>query len=103
MCTDGAPSPVPPVVAAPQDAVWSGEVVGLDPIDSVTLTTVCDNTIDIFLILRRYTVCPHGARTHIPVDSSSSMEDLEAAEKHIPIFLIRSKTVQPTRPQVDQS
>lgn len=48
MCTDAhhdtAPPPAPVRVAE-----WKGEVVDLEPVDSVTVTTVCDNYIDVFL------------------------------------------------------
>jgi 7,8-dihydropterin-6-yl-methyl-4-(beta-D-ribofuranosyl)aminobenzene 5'-phosphate synthase len=29
---------------------WLGETIALEPVDSMTVTTICDNTIDIFLV-----------------------------------------------------
>ena len=50
MCTDADLGSVPPVTTAVPDAPWSGEVVALAPVDSVKVTTICDNTVDIFLV-----------------------------------------------------
>jgi len=50
VCTDSHPGPLPPIEAVPSDSEWGGEVIDLEPVDSVTVTTVCDNTIDIFLV-----------------------------------------------------
>lgn len=51
MCSDhGTPSPfsaLPPVVG---EALYAGEIIPLEPVDSVAITTICDNTIDVFLI-----------------------------------------------------
>jgi hypothetical protein len=52
-------------------------------------------------ILRRYLQCAPGARTHIPVDSQASHEDLEAAAAHIPIFRVRIQTTASVAPERD--
>ena len=49
MCSGDHLSGVPPVTAA-VSGDWRGEVISLDPVDSVMLTTVCDDSIDIFLV-----------------------------------------------------
>lgn len=49
MCQDHG-ADVPPVQAVPLDADWPGEVVPLEPVDAVSVLTVCDNTVDIFLL-----------------------------------------------------
>ena len=36
----------------PADAEWSGEVLPLEPVASVSVHTVCDDTIDILLLDR---------------------------------------------------
>ncbi len=50
MCSD--PGGRPPLSIPPstvQEAPFAGEVIPLEPVDSVAITTICDNTIDIFL------------------------------------------------------
>jgi 7,8-dihydropterin-6-yl-methyl-4-(beta-D-ribofuranosyl)aminobenzene 5'-phosphate synthase len=52
MCDDqdhGRQAYVPSVQAVPADAEWRGEVIGLEPVDQVSVLTVCDNTIDLLL------------------------------------------------------
>jgi 7,8-dihydropterin-6-yl-methyl-4-(beta-D-ribofuranosyl)aminobenzene 5'-phosphate synthase len=39
----------PAVDAIPADADWSGEVLTLEPVDEISVLTVCDNTIDVLL------------------------------------------------------
>ena len=39
----------PAVDAIPADADWSGEVLNLEPVDEISVLTVCDNTIDVLL------------------------------------------------------
>jgi 7,8-dihydropterin-6-yl-methyl-4-(beta-D-ribofuranosyl)aminobenzene 5'-phosphate synthase len=34
----------------PRDADWHGETLALEPVDAVSVLTVCDNTVDIFLL-----------------------------------------------------
>ncbi len=50
MCEDHGDAHVPAVDVRPAELGWSGEVVRLDPVDSVTLLTVCDNTVDMLLL-----------------------------------------------------
>lgn len=46
MCTDhGSTTPV----VLPEPADWHGEVIGLEPVDDVVITTVCDNSYDMLL------------------------------------------------------
>jgi 7,8-dihydropterin-6-yl-methyl-4-(beta-D-ribofuranosyl)aminobenzene 5'-phosphate synthase len=46
MCTDAAPAPV---VSAATAAEWSGEVIPLQPVDGLSVLSVCDNVVDILL------------------------------------------------------
>ncbi len=50
MCEDHGHAHVPAVDARPAEAGWSGEVVPLDPVDAVSVLTVCDNTVDMLLL-----------------------------------------------------
>ena len=50
MCSGPAGAHPAPVVAASQEGAWAGEVIPLEPVDSVAITTVCDNFIDIWLV-----------------------------------------------------
>ena len=50
MCDDHGHVHVPPVEAIPADAEWRGELLPLEPVDSVSVLTVCDNTIDILMV-----------------------------------------------------
>jgi 7,8-dihydropterin-6-yl-methyl-4-(beta-D-ribofuranosyl)aminobenzene 5'-phosphate synthase len=38
------------VEAIPVDADWHGEVIGLEPVDEVSVLVVCDNTVDVLLV-----------------------------------------------------
>jgi hypothetical protein len=48
MCDTG-PS-ASPITFVPADVDWSGQRIPLEPVDEVQVLTVCDNTVDIFLI-----------------------------------------------------
>ncbi len=51
MCSEprtAAPAPVMP--AAVQDAPYEGELIPLEPVHSVAITTICDNTVDILML-----------------------------------------------------
>jgi 7,8-dihydropterin-6-yl-methyl-4-(beta-D-ribofuranosyl)aminobenzene 5'-phosphate synthase len=50
MCTETFPGPLPPIQPISTDTEWAGEVIDVEPVDSVTVTMVCDNTIDILLV-----------------------------------------------------
>lgn len=50
MCDDSSHVHVPPVEAIPTDADWAGEVLPLEPVDEVSILTVCDNTVDMLLL-----------------------------------------------------
>jgi 7,8-dihydropterin-6-yl-methyl-4-(beta-D-ribofuranosyl)aminobenzene 5'-phosphate synthase len=50
MCSGPAGQHPSPIVAVSQDDARAGEVIPLEPVDSVAVTTVCDNSIDIWLI-----------------------------------------------------
>jgi 7,8-dihydropterin-6-yl-methyl-4-(beta-D-ribofuranosyl)aminobenzene 5'-phosphate synthase len=50
MCDDHGHVHVPPVEAVPADAGWAGEVLPLEPVDAVTVLTVCDNSVDMLLV-----------------------------------------------------
>ncbi len=49
MCASDDPADVTPVEALPPDAEWKGEVLGLEPVDELSVLTVCDNTADMLL------------------------------------------------------
>ena len=49
MCSTGNHVEVPPVEAVPASAEWKGEVLPLEPVDELTVLTVCDNTLDLLL------------------------------------------------------
>src|SRR5215469_16413995 len=49
MCGTGNHAEVPPVEAVPASADWKGEVLPLEPVDELTVLTVCDNTMDLLL------------------------------------------------------
>jgi 7,8-dihydropterin-6-yl-methyl-4-(beta-D-ribofuranosyl)aminobenzene 5'-phosphate synthase len=50
MCEDHGHGHVPPVEARPADAAWDGEVLALEPVDEVSVLTVCDNVMDLLLV-----------------------------------------------------
>jgi hypothetical protein len=50
MCEDHGHGHVPPVEARPADAAWTGEVLPLEPVDEVSVLTVCDNVMDLLLL-----------------------------------------------------
>ncbi len=49
MCT-GDSTDRPAVVRSVEPDGWTGEVVSLEPVDAVSITTVCDNVIDFWLL-----------------------------------------------------
>jgi 7,8-dihydropterin-6-yl-methyl-4-(beta-D-ribofuranosyl)aminobenzene 5'-phosphate synthase len=49
MCGAGDHAEVPPVEALPASAEWKGEVLALEPVDEMSVLTVCDNTVDLLL------------------------------------------------------
>ena len=49
MCDTHDDAPVPPVDAVPEGTEWRGEVLPLEPVDEVSVLTVCDNTVDLLL------------------------------------------------------
>ena len=48
MCDTGATAEPAPFV--PVDVDWSGEQIPIEPVDEIEVLTVCDNSIDIFLL-----------------------------------------------------
>jgi hypothetical protein len=46
MCQADDYSGVAPVKAVPATLEWKGEVVGLEPVDELSVLTVCDNVMD---------------------------------------------------------
>ena len=48
MCGTGSPAAF--AAPVPADADWAGEQIPLEPVDEVQVLTVCDNSVDIFLI-----------------------------------------------------
>jgi hypothetical protein len=49
MCDTGDDTDVAPVEALPADLEWTGEVLSLEPVDELSVLTVCDNTMDLLL------------------------------------------------------
>ncbi len=49
MCDTGNPAHVTPVEAWPASAEWTGEVLPLEPVDELSVLTVCDNVMDMLL------------------------------------------------------
>ena len=49
MCDTDARAEVTPVEALPASLEWKGEVLPLEPVDELSVLTVCDNTVDILL------------------------------------------------------
>jgi 7,8-dihydropterin-6-yl-methyl-4-(beta-D-ribofuranosyl)aminobenzene 5'-phosphate synthase len=49
MCSTGSHAEAPPVQAWPATAEWKGEVLPLEPVDELSVLTVCDNTVDMLL------------------------------------------------------
>ena len=49
MCDTGNHAEVTPVEALPTSVEWKGEVLPLEPVDELSVLTVCDNTVDLLL------------------------------------------------------
>ena len=49
MCDHDEQGPVTPAEALPANLEWQGEVLGLEPVDELSVLTVCDNAIDLLL------------------------------------------------------
>jgi 7,8-dihydropterin-6-yl-methyl-4-(beta-D-ribofuranosyl)aminobenzene 5'-phosphate synthase len=49
MCVAGNHADVAPVEALPASAEWKGDVLALEPVDELSVLTVCDNTLDMLL------------------------------------------------------
>jgi 7,8-dihydropterin-6-yl-methyl-4-(beta-D-ribofuranosyl)aminobenzene 5'-phosphate synthase len=50
MCSGGTHEHPTPIVRVESEEAWPGEVVPLEPVDSVSITTVCDNIVDFWLL-----------------------------------------------------
>lgn len=60
MCDANDDAPMAPVDAVPADVEWKGEVLPLEPVDELSVLTVCDNVTDLLLP-------DEGPATRIPV------------------------------------
>jgi hypothetical protein len=49
MCQTGNHAEVAPAEALPASLEWKGEVLALEPVDELSVLTVCDNVMDILL------------------------------------------------------
>ena len=49
MCQTGNRAEVAPAEALPASLEWKGEVLALEPVDELSVLTVCDNVMDILL------------------------------------------------------
>jgi len=50
MCSGGTHEHPTPIMRVESKEAWPGEVVPLEPVDSVSITTVCDNSVDFWLL-----------------------------------------------------
>jgi 7,8-dihydropterin-6-yl-methyl-4-(beta-D-ribofuranosyl)aminobenzene 5'-phosphate synthase len=79
MCEDHGHVHVPRVEAVPADAEWRGEVLPLDPVDELRVLTVCDNTVDVFLLdegpARRLPLGRSGTGGTVPVLDAAALEE----------------------------
>ena len=66
MCGAGNHAGVPPVEALPASTEWRGEVLPLEPVDELSVLTVCDNTIDLLLP-------DQGPARRLPMDRKAPM------------------------------
>jgi len=66
MCGAGNRAGVPPVEALPASTEWRGEVLPLEPVDELSVLTVCDNTIDLLLP-------DQGPARRLPMDRKAPM------------------------------
>jgi 7,8-dihydropterin-6-yl-methyl-4-(beta-D-ribofuranosyl)aminobenzene 5'-phosphate synthase len=70
MCDTHDDAPVPPVDAVPEGTEWRGEVLPLEPVDEVSVLTVCDNTVDLLLAdqgpVRRLSLAMLGDGPKVP-------------------------------------
>ena len=49
MCDTDNHADVTPVEALPATVEWKGEVLALEPVDELSVLTVCDNTADMLM------------------------------------------------------
>ena len=49
MCDTGNRADVTPAESLPASVEWKGEVLALEPVDELSVLTVCDNVTDILL------------------------------------------------------
>jgi 7,8-dihydropterin-6-yl-methyl-4-(beta-D-ribofuranosyl)aminobenzene 5'-phosphate synthase len=49
MCTTDGDAQVAPAEALPANVEWKGEMLPLEPVDELSVLTVCDNTVDLLL------------------------------------------------------
>ncbi len=65
MCGTGDQARPAPVQALPENLDWRGEVLPLEPVDSLSVLMVCDNSVDALLPdqgpARRLTMAGRGA------------------------------------------
>jgi 7,8-dihydropterin-6-yl-methyl-4-(beta-D-ribofuranosyl)aminobenzene 5'-phosphate synthase len=50
VCSGGSHEHPVPIVRPTTEEEWIGEIVPLEPVDSVSITTVCDNVVDFWLL-----------------------------------------------------
>jgi 7,8-dihydropterin-6-yl-methyl-4-(beta-D-ribofuranosyl)aminobenzene 5'-phosphate synthase len=81
MC-DASPGDATPVRAWPANAEWTGEVLPLEPVDELSVLTVCDNAMDMLLpdqgSARRLTMAGMGRQA--PMLAAPAMEGGKAAD-----------------------
>ena len=49
MCDTGNRAEIPSAEALPASVEWKGEVLPLEPVDELSVLTVCDNAMDLLL------------------------------------------------------
>jgi 7,8-dihydropterin-6-yl-methyl-4-(beta-D-ribofuranosyl)aminobenzene 5'-phosphate synthase len=82
MCSTGDQAEVSPAGALPASAEWKGEVLSLEPVDELSVLTVCDNTMDLLLPdegpARRLSLA--GMGRHTPMLEAPVLQDGKAPD-----------------------
>jgi 7,8-dihydropterin-6-yl-methyl-4-(beta-D-ribofuranosyl)aminobenzene 5'-phosphate synthase len=71
VCDDAGHVHVPPVEIVPHDVEWRGEVLPLEPVDALSVLTVCDNTVDMLLL-------DQGPARRMPIGGTAAPALVEA-------------------------
>jgi len=84
MCQEHGPARVPRVERTVADTEWAGETVPLEPVDEVSVLTVCDNTVDILLLdqgpAKRLPLAGLLAGETVPLVTAQTLEEGKAPD-----------------------